>query len=135
MGGQGEVNNIYPHQSNADAVMNSEIGYEICVLKVHVEPLLKTIGSSEREYSEVRRLLDTLEQFIALPTNIIPPQSLLREFVGGSWYYDYGVGTRGTDHLWRAHFDLRQIVVVECCRGWTNAANGRLLKEGEGYNV
>lgn len=86
----GEVNNIYPHQSNADAVMNTEIGYEMCVLKVHVEPLLKTIRSSEREYSEVQRLLETLEQFIALPTNIIPPQSLLREFVGGSWYYDYG---------------------------------------------
>jgi len=91
----GEVNNIYPHQSNADAVMNSEIGYEMCVLKVHVEPLLKTIRSSEREYSEVRRLLQVLEQFIALPTNIIPPQSLLREFVGGSWYYDYGGWYKG----------------------------------------
>merc|ERR1712130_744709 len=38
---EGEINNIYPHQINADAVMNSEIGYEMCVLKVHAEPLLK----------------------------------------------------------------------------------------------
>jgi len=91
----GEVNNIYPHQHNADAVMNSEIGYEMSVLKVHAEPLLKTVGSTEKEYSEVRRLLQTLEQFIALPTNIIPPQSLLREFVGGSWYYDYGGWYKG----------------------------------------
>jgi uridine kinase len=86
----GELSNIYPHQHNADAVMNSEIGYEMCVLKVHAEPLLKTVSSGAKEYSEVRRLLQTLDQFIALPTNIIPPQSLLREFVGGSWYYDYG---------------------------------------------
>eukprot|EP00746_Dinoflagellata_sp_MGD_P075005 gnl/MRDRNA2_/MRDRNA2_30222_c0_seq1.p1 gnl/MRDRNA2_/MRDRNA2_30222_c0~~gnl/MRDRNA2_/MRDRNA2_30222_c0_seq1.p1 ORF type:complete len:594 (+),score=109.14 gnl/MRDRNA2_/MRDRNA2_30222_c0_seq1:95-1876(+) len=86
----GEVNNIYPHQINAQAVMNSEIGYEMSVLKVHVEPLLKQIPPTVKEYSEVRRLLKTLEQFIALPTNIIPPQSLIREFVGGSWYYDYG---------------------------------------------
>jgi len=86
----GEVNNIYPHQHNADAVMNSEIGYEMCVLKVHVEPLLKTVPATAKEYSEVKRLLNALEQFIALPTNIIPPQSLLREFIGGSWYYDYG---------------------------------------------
>jgi uridine kinase len=86
----GEVNNIYPHQCNADAVMNSEIGYEMCVLKVHAEPLLKMVQPTEKEYSEVRRLLQTLEQFIALPTNIIPPQSLVQEFVGGSWYYDYG---------------------------------------------
>jgi len=86
----GEVSNIYPHQGNADAVMNSEIAYEMCVLKVHVEPLLRQVKPSEPEYSEVSRLLHTLEQFIAMPTNVIPPQSLLREFVGGSWYYDYG---------------------------------------------
>ena len=49
----GEVNNIYPHQSNADAMMNSEIAYEMCLLKVHAEPLLKTIRPTEREYSEV----------------------------------------------------------------------------------
>merc|ERR1712226_1251422 len=44
----GEVNNIYPHQCNADAVMNSEIGYEISVLKVHVEPLLNSVPPTER---------------------------------------------------------------------------------------
>merc|ERR1719171_1449391 len=75
----GEVNNIFPHQGNADAVMNSEIAYEMCVLKVHVEPLLKQIKASDPMYSEVQRLLKTLDLFIALPTNAIPPQSLIRE--------------------------------------------------------
>jgi uridine kinase len=91
----GEVNNIYPHQGNADAVMNSEIGYEMCVLKVHVEPLLKTVPATAPEYSEVLRLLATLEQFMALPAGTIPQQSLIREFVGGSWYYDYGGWYKG----------------------------------------
>merc|ERR1719321_1353818 len=68
----GEVHNIYPHLGNADAVMNSEIAYEMSVLKVHAEPLLNMIKSTEPEYSEVRRLLTTLDQFTALPTNIIP---------------------------------------------------------------
>merc|ERR1719161_878841 len=77
----GEVNNIYPHQINADAVMNSEISYEMCVLKVHVEPLLKTVKPTDPMYSEVHRLLQQLDMFIALPTDQIPPQSLLREFV------------------------------------------------------
>merc|ERR1719213_295340 len=49
----GEVNNIYPHQVNADAIMNSEIAYEMSVLKVHVEPLPKTVSPAEKEYSEV----------------------------------------------------------------------------------
>merc|ERR1712187_174718 len=61
---RGEVNNIYPHQRHADAVMNSEIAYEMSVLKVHVEPLLNMVKSTEPEYSEVRRLLATTEQFI-----------------------------------------------------------------------
>merc|ERR550532_985658 len=39
----GEVNNIYPNQCYADAMMNSEIAYEVSVLKVHVEPLLRTV--------------------------------------------------------------------------------------------
>lgn len=91
----GEVHNIYPNQIHADAVMNSEISYEMSVLKVHAEPLLKTVRPTEPEYSEARRLLETMDQFIALPTNIIPPQSLLREFIGGSWYYDYGGWYKG----------------------------------------
>merc|ERR1719387_1325131 len=86
----GEVSNIYPHQGNADAVMNSEIAYEMCVLKVHVEPLLRQVKASDPMYSEVQRLLQQLDMFVALPTDHIPPQSLLREFVGGSWYYDFG---------------------------------------------
>merc|ERR1719158_447899 len=45
----GEVNNIYPHQGNADAVMNSDIPYEMSVLKVHVEPLLKQVAATEPE--------------------------------------------------------------------------------------
>merc|ERR1719316_400355 len=64
----GEARNIYPHQSNADAVMNSEIAYEMCVLKVHAEPLLKTVKPAEPMYSEVYRLLQQLDMFIALPT-------------------------------------------------------------------
>merc|ERR1719316_550411 len=64
----GEVNNIYPHQVNADAMMNSEIAYEMCVLKVHVEPLLRQVPPTEPEYSEVYRLLQQLDMFIALPT-------------------------------------------------------------------
>merc|ERR1719161_1077797 len=77
----GEVNNIYPYQVNADAMMNSEIAYEMCVLKVHVEPLLRTVKPTDPMYSEVHRLLQQLDMFIALPTDQIPPQSLLREFV------------------------------------------------------
>jgi uridine kinase len=53
----GERNNIYPHQNNADIVMNSGLSYEVNVLKVYAEPLLQSITPDLPEYSEARRLL------------------------------------------------------------------------------
>jgi uridine kinase len=86
----GERKNIYPNQNNADVVMNSGLIYETHVLKVYAEPLLKTITPDLPEYAEARRLLSMLDKLVAMPSTIVPPQSLLREFIGGSWFYDYG---------------------------------------------
>lgn len=85
----GERKYIYPNQNNADVVMNSALAYEAHSLKIYAEPLLKTITPDMDEYSEARRLLKMLEYLVAIPTDMVPPQSLLREFVGGSWFYDY----------------------------------------------
>jgi uridine kinase len=85
----GERVNIYPNQNFADVVMNSALPYEVHILKVFAEPLLKTISPELPEYDEARRLLSTLERVVSMPAHIIPPQSLLREFIGGSWYYEF----------------------------------------------
>lgn len=85
----GERKNIYPNQNNADIVMNSGLIYEVHVLKVYAEPLLKTITPDLFEYAEARRLLTMLDKLVAMPPVNIPPQSLLCEFIGGSWFYDY----------------------------------------------
>lgn len=85
----GERKNIYPNQNNADVVMNSGLIYEAHVLKVYAEPLLKTITPDLPEYAEAQRLLSMLDYLVAMPSTCIPPQSLLREFIGGSWFYDY----------------------------------------------
>jgi uridine kinase len=85
----GERNNIYPNQIFADVVMNSGLAYEASVLKIFAEPLLKTIMPDQPEYNEARRLLAMLETVVSMSSEFIPPQSLLREFVGGSWFYEY----------------------------------------------
>jgi uridine kinase len=87
---RGERKNIYPNQNNADVVMNSGLLFEANVLKIYAEPLLRTILPEQEEYQEAQRLLKLLEQLVALPGNVVPPQSLLREFIGGSWFYEYG---------------------------------------------
>ena len=86
----GEVKNIYPNQNNADIVMNSGLCYETNVLKGYAEPLLINIKPDQPEYAEARRLLAMLAVHAHLAPTLVPPQSLLREFIGGSWYYPYG---------------------------------------------
>lgn len=86
---RGERANIYPHQNRADAAFNSALAYEANVLRVYAEPLLRAIAPDAAEYGEARRLLGALERLAPMPATLVPPQSLLREFIGGSWFYDF----------------------------------------------
>ncbi len=81
----GEENNIFPFQEEADIMFNSALVYELAVLKKHVEPLLREIDDSKREYAEARRLLKLLSNFISIDNEChILKNSILREFIGGS---------------------------------------------------
>lgn len=81
---RGEKHNIFPFQENADNLFNSALVYELSVLKPLVEPLLRQVPYGTNEYIEAKRLLALLEWFLPVPSEIIPDNSILREFVGGS---------------------------------------------------
>lgn len=83
---RGEEANIFPYQEQADVMFNSALVYELACLKVYAEPLLFGIDKSEPEYLEAKRLLKFLDYFISVPSEDIPYNSLLREFVGGSCF-------------------------------------------------
>ena len=83
---RGEESNIFPYQEQADVMFNSALVYELACLKVYAEPLLFGIDKSEPEYLEAKRLLKFLDYFISVPSEDIPHNSLLREFVGGSCF-------------------------------------------------
>lgn len=85
---RGEANNIFPFQEQADSMFNSSLIYEISVLKNYAEPLLKEIDNSNPEYSEAKKLLSLLEYFEPIPPEYVPSNSLLREFIGGSIFYE-----------------------------------------------
>ena len=84
--GRGEEKNIFPFQDSADVMFNSALLYEVAVLKVYAEPLLFQIPRDSAEYLEAKRLLKFLDYFISVPSEDIPHNSLLREFVGGSCF-------------------------------------------------
>ena len=83
---QGEEDNIFPFQENADAVFNSATLYELSVLKQYAEPQLFAIDSSMPEYVTANRLIKFLSYFLAAPDKEIPNNSLIKEFVGGSCF-------------------------------------------------
>lgn len=83
---RGEEKHIFPFQENADIMFNSSLVYELAALKPLAEPLLKEISADHREYTEARRLLKFLSYFRSIVPDPIPPNSILREFVGGSWF-------------------------------------------------
>ena len=67
-------------------MFNSALVYELACLKLYAEPLLFGISKKEPEYLEAKRLLKFLDYFVAVPSDDIPRNSLLREFVGGSCF-------------------------------------------------
>lgn len=82
---RGETMHIFPYQNEADAMINSALEYELAVLKPYVEPLLKTVKPEAHEaYPTARRLLGFLENVYPIPAHLVPSDSLLREFIGGS---------------------------------------------------
>jgi uridine kinase len=81
---RGEKRYIFPYQENANSMFNSALVYELSVLKPLVEPLLRQVPYSKPEYVEAKRLLALLAWFLPLETDLIPDNSILREFVGNS---------------------------------------------------
>jgi uridine kinase len=85
---RGERKYIFPYQNSANIAFNSALDYELAVLKVYADPLLKTITPDMKEYSESHRLLLFLDNILPIPPTWVPSLSILREFIGES-KFDY----------------------------------------------
>ncbi len=81
---RGEKRNIFPYQENSDVMFNSALVYELSALKPFAEPLLRQVQFGKSEYIEAKRLLALLEWFLPLESDLIPDNSILREFIGSS---------------------------------------------------
>lgn len=83
---QGEEKYIFPYQDDADEIINSALLYEIGILKTYAEPLLFSVPESDENYHEALRLINLLRNFLPIPSDEIPTDSVLREFIGGSCF-------------------------------------------------
>jgi uridine kinase len=83
---RGEEENIFPFQEEADIMFNSALIYELAVLKQYAEPILFGVDRDSVEYLEAKRLLKFLDYFIGAPSDAVPKNSILKEFIGGSCF-------------------------------------------------
>jgi uridine kinase len=81
---RGEKRHIFPYQENTDVMFNSALAYEMAVLRPLAEPLLRQVEPHTPEFIETKRLLAFLEWFLPLESDLVPDNSILREFIGGS---------------------------------------------------
>jgi uridine kinase len=86
---RGEKRYIFPFQENADVMFNSALVYELAVLKPLAEPLLRQVPFGSTEYIEAKRLLAFLEWFLPLKSDLVPDNSILREFIDTSILRDF----------------------------------------------
>jgi uridine kinase len=86
---RGEKRWIFPFQEHADVMFNSALVYELSVLKPFAEPLLLQVEHGTRAHVEAKRLLAFLEWFEPLAPDLVPDNSILLEFVGGSILGDF----------------------------------------------
>jgi uridine kinase len=83
---RGSHQHIFPYQENADALFNTSLAYELCVLKGYVLPLLNSVPESSSVYGEAQRLLSMLDYVPIIPSDDVPNLSIIREFIGGSCF-------------------------------------------------
>jgi uridine kinase len=92
---RGEKRHIFPYQERADVMFNSALVYELSALKPLVEPLLRQVPLGVPEFIEAKRLLAFLEWFLPVDAALVPGNSIIREFLGGSILREF--------RAWRPH--------------------------------
>jgi uridine kinase len=80
-----EKNLLFPYQNNADMMINSALEYELGVLYSSAMPLLRSVRLEDgMAYTTARRLMAFLELVNPISPELVPSDSVLREFIGGS---------------------------------------------------
>ena len=82
----GEEKHVFPYQDNADALFNTSLAYDLSVLKTYAEPLLFSIKEDDPEYQTAQRLIELLKFVLPIPSETVPKTSILREFIGDSYF-------------------------------------------------
>jgi uridine kinase len=84
---RGEFKWIYPYQEQADYIFNTELTYELGVMKKYALHILESIDRNDEFFIQANRIVKFLKYFKDIDDRFVPCNSLLREFIGESCFY------------------------------------------------
>lgn len=84
---EGERKFIFPYQESADALFNSTLVYETCVLKHFADRYLLEVSREDPTFAFAHRLRNFLQLFVPITHTNVPRTSLIREFIGDAESY------------------------------------------------
>lgn len=79
---KGEDEYLFPYRDNADIKADTIHLYEPCVMKHQALRMISDCEVSEEYKEDIQNIVNALEKFNDIPENMVPEDSLLREFLG-----------------------------------------------------
>ena len=83
---RGEKLYISPFKNKANLQLDTALKYEAPVMNVTATELFANIPEGIERYEELRQLLPALQLFGVISEDLVAPDSLIREFIGGGIY-------------------------------------------------
>ena len=83
---RGEKLNISPFKDKADFQFDSSLPYEPAVFNTIATELFSTVPEGIERYEELRSVLPAIQLFGHISEELVAPDSLIREFIGGGIY-------------------------------------------------
>ena len=84
---RGEKLYISPFKNKADIIFDSSLPYEVSVMRNYALPMLQAVPEKNARRTELLELIEAFEWFQPIDPELVPKDSLLREFIGGSSYH------------------------------------------------
>ncbi len=84
---RGEKKFISPYKDSANFQFDTSLAYEVSVMANYAKPILSAISRENQRTAELFALIEALDRFTPIDPALVPGNSLLREFIGGSDYH------------------------------------------------
>jgi uridine kinase len=83
---RGEVSYISPYKDQADFRFDTSFAYEPAVFNVTATKLFQAVPEGIDRFDELRKVLPALQLFGVIDEDLVAPDALIREFIGGGIY-------------------------------------------------